>query len=425
MNCETCDSQLLDLLYEELAPAQAEEMRAHLADCESCGAAFSKLSEGMDFAMRLPMLEPSPSVEAAIMDVARSRISGLPQAGMARPVVAEGDDEPSLLEKVVDWLRDFATGPQAAMATVMLLVIAIGVWYVPHGAPTTFEATGTTVMSPDPEGEAMPSALPAGEFEAQPVALAELEEAVDAPAEPNRQLRRSRPMARSTRSRSAGGRGGASAAMSAARNDDPLALADSFAAQEAPPRDGLGAVASAPSTASAPSRRSASSTSPAGGANDDALAGAPAAEARAQRAPASPAPSPTAGARAEQAERGYAAADEEESAEASDETVAVSMHRLAENLRRQDRCASAVSHYESLLSRFPDYERGPQAMVELADCYRRIGRLEQARRWVTRAQRNRSTSAVATRLLRQIEADATRSGGRAAPAAAAAAEVAH
>jgi hypothetical protein len=43
MTCDTCRDKLIDLLYDELDPAQAATVRQHLAGCETCSAEWTRL----------------------------------------------------------------------------------------------------------------------------------------------------------------------------------------------------------------------------------------------------------------------------------------------------------------------------------------------------------------------------------------------
>jgi TolA-binding protein len=80
------------------------------------------------------------------------------------------------------------------------------------------------------------------------------------------------------------------------------------------------------------------------------------------------------------------------------------LHHLAQSQRAAGDCRAAVGSYEQLLSRYRAYSGAPNAMIEAADCYRRIGQLSQARRWLEVAQGNPAVASAAQRELSRLAA---------------------
>ena len=73
--------------------------------------------------------------------------------------------------------------------------------------------------------------------------------------------------------------------------------------------------------------------------------------------------------------------------ESSPEPVSLSraLLQLARNHRAEGDCGNSVIHYEDLLRRFRSAAEVPRALIEAADCYRRLGRLSDAERLLQRA----------------------------------------
>jgi TolA-binding protein len=153
MDCATCEDRLIDLLYEELEPDQAEEARSHLAQCEACQSSYEGLADAHRLVEAMPM-EPAPaSAHHAIMAAARAKAAGEATAGAASR--SQEDEHRGPAGAFLDWLRGLALGPQVAMATVMLLMVAIGLWHVPQEGGV--REGSEVVVAPDPAGEAAPS----------------------------------------------------------------------------------------------------------------------------------------------------------------------------------------------------------------------------------------------------------------------------
>ena len=150
MDCRTCQPTLIDLLQGELATDAAVEAQAHLKGCASCRSAFDKLSRGATMAQGLPLLEPPQAVSARLMQLAEEHASRA--AALRRPE----RKPPRAWQSLLDFVGRFAMARQVGMATIMLLIVAVGLWSLPQleRAPM---ADGGTVVNPEPSGEAAPS----------------------------------------------------------------------------------------------------------------------------------------------------------------------------------------------------------------------------------------------------------------------------
>jgi len=384
MNCEECETRLLDLLYEEEGPG-AVEAREHAEGCDSCKDALARLRTAQRLAAELPLVEPPAALDLPILEAARQK--------------AEGQSE-SLWSAVLRWVGGAAMRPQFAMATVMMLVVAIGLYYFPNTDHPP--QTGVTV-NPEPGlvGPSQGALEEAAEAESD-LALGDEGTAGSVGGiERSADLEAQKPQTRLALRREARNR----TQMRARPRSSPQALPREELAQEMDEYesefgqaeepaigDDLGATQDGraldrprPSNSpqntmdfSGPAQRSAPSSSTRG-------------SARMAVAPTAPA--------AEPALRGGGA-----STGTRDSLTATALHRLARNQRSAGDCGQAVQQYTRLLSRFPRYGQAPQAMIELAGCYRRLGRLSEARTWLTRAQRHTAVAAIARRELVLVDA---------------------
>jgi TolA-binding protein len=462
MNCEHCQEHLLDLVYDELLGAEADALRAHMEGCADCRLSFEKLGRTQRLLAELPMLEaPAPSA-LAIMAAARAHVGAeLPEVRSEAGARDEG-----LWASFLKWAGSFAMGPQVAMATIMLLVVSLGLWYFPN-QPRPPEGTGSTVMSPDDEGEVGPSATlaPADPLdldldertgrlvsadqarEQEEARLARQAEAPAAgPAIPASDEQGRGRGAVGGAERSAEGSDGAGRVVAGALDTDddgnleqqnqgarrPLTLdVDSLAdlGAEGSVRPGSGSRAyeprAAPEAEASEARGSgAGSVASSGSAAPSSATRSPF---RAEATPAAPtqqAPEPAPTDAREAYARGmqrYQQGDFWGAAEdfnrvyrnpaGQESLVPSALHHLARSYRRAGRCNMAEPQYRALMSRYPSYSGTPRAIMELADCYRILGRLSDARATFEQAQRHASVATEARRELlrvRQMERAANR-----------------
>lgn len=378
MDCQHCEEQLTELALGLLSAEAESEARAHLALCPSCRSKASVLEEGAAFSALFELEEPPSRVRAAIVASASEALAERRHAAPA-PVAVE---PPSTFgARVLDVLRRWATGPQGAMATITLLVVAIGLFYLPAHRPP-MSAEGDTVLSPaSPDVvAAVPAAAPPDVAAPGPVVLP-----TSAPVASRREEADRAEIARGVELRAAED---APSAMDRADEERPV-VASAERERAEPAGDALDLAPAPPAPAQPAAVTRARSAAPAAVATSSPVL--------AQRA-----------ASTESIASGSAAPAAAAAAPAPD------LLAMARAQRSSSRCAAAAPLYEQWLSQNPaSAQRGP-AIVELADCLRRTGRTEQARMWLERAA---PTYAVARRELDRMSTTNAASGG-AAPAAA-------
>ena len=162
MDCRTCEPTLIDLVHSELATDAAREAHAHLATCVSCRASFDTLVAATRLAAQLPMAEPPPQLAGRVMEIAEAHA----REAAARLRVAA--PRPTPWQALLDFVGRLATRPQVAMATVMVLIVAVGLWSLPRLRHEPAVADGVVVNPEPPEGEVAPST---GVEPAQPLDL--------------------------------------------------------------------------------------------------------------------------------------------------------------------------------------------------------------------------------------------------------------
>jgi hypothetical protein len=436
MDCRTCQPTLLDLAYGELAPELATVVRAHVAGCASCGAAFKALQQGIEGSEQLAWLEPPPALRVNALAYAEQYARERVQAAL----VAKASSRPRapFVQSVFDFMGRLASGRQFAMATVMVLVAVVGVWVIPELQPLP-AGQGITVVSPDPEGEAAPSG---GLAPAEPLDLTvdqrsrrirsreELDEA---------QLARSasEPSATAASGEYAGDdkaeAAPAPAPPAAANELDSPALEYELAAKQARPQaqpvqdEYKRNAAAGPRDVAAPKSKSAEAEAFPN--NSEFAAMQPMEESSAGRARPAPAATsapakPRSPVAIDDLLDGALGSSKGSSAEARADSSGSSLER-ARTARKSQGCAAALPAYEQAVQ---EYSRSlPQssvlgsALLELAECQYQVGRESSARATLKRAEQV-APVAVRARALLDSEAPAEpRSKAKARPAAAEAA----
>lgn len=403
---------LLDVAYAECSPAEDAAVRTHIAGCPPCASDLARIQAGLAFAAALPTLEPRVRTTESILAQARAQARSVRPLGQAprgaTPVPS------SLADRIREFLGQFAMGRQVAMATTMILVAAVGLWFVPQTRHQ--ELAVGHVVNPDPDGEAGPSD---GIVPAAPLDLDLRQGRIRARSdEPER--RRERAAAPSAESIALSGdpseldqskaKGEIAAESVAPRRDapagneaEPAALSersaladDALAATDE--RDGFPGLAPPSPAAEAPASPPAYATTgygeATGGAARKALGASRSSSAELEMAESAEAtgggaPRPT----ATRPAAAPTASDSSASARAEADVVAASPEEaemkgpegllvLARTYQHSGRCDAAVVQYEAFLKRAPRH-RG--AMLEVARCYRQLGRAADAARWMKRA----------------------------------------
>ncbi|MFT5356741.1 MAG: hypothetical protein ACI9KE_003967 [Polyangiales bacterium] len=404
----------MDLLAGELPPEEADSLRTAIKGCDDCGPEFEMMALLMDFSGPALKATAPKEIDAVIMAAAKEHAEH-------RVTSSPVSQTPGIWARLGEWLESIALGPQFAMATVMVLVVAVGFWYVPKHE--SHEVAGSTVVLSDPEGEAVaaddpglvPALIGAGERNQEAVGdLGEIER-----VSTNREERGTEP---ETPPELQGPPPEATQTM----RQRPARNRDTRAAQREQPEQPELSVQT--QTTMAMTRGATRMTVPsdrviANQGTDDVenLQAQSAAWARelegvpmpsySDEAPVAPGTGGLARPSARQAPSQQAparqaeAADFEQAEEAPAPSVSASraLLQLARNHRSQARCDQAVRHYESLLARFASSPEVPPALMESADCYRRMGRISDAERALQRALQFASTRTNARRELARLE----------------------
>src|SRR5690606_21324272 len=112
--------ELLELALGELSPEAEAELRLRVDASPELAAELDALKDALALARHLPVDEPSRGMDAAVMAAARRK------AAEAKPARGDEEETTGFWPRVSRFLRDAVNGPQAAMATVTLLVVAVG-----------------------------------------------------------------------------------------------------------------------------------------------------------------------------------------------------------------------------------------------------------------------------------------------------------
>ncbi len=132
MTCEACRDAITDLVCDELDETERAEVLAHAASCEACSLELSRFRAVLGAAAEIPLEAPSPRLRAAVMDAARQALTqgGSKEAPARR---AEVGSLLSRLRALIERLSVWAMSPQVAMASVLILMVGIGLYALPLG----------------------------------------------------------------------------------------------------------------------------------------------------------------------------------------------------------------------------------------------------------------------------------------------------
>ncbi|MBC7172002.1 MAG: hypothetical protein H5U40_06245, partial [Polyangiaceae bacterium] len=144
MSSDRCEELLVGLVSGDFGDEQERAAREEIGRCEAHASSLAKVDVGARFAAMLPSVDPRRELDDAILAAARAKASA---SAKTAPMPVAAGREAGFFARALVMLRKMAAGPQLAMATVMLLVVATGLWYLParHHAP---DADGDTVMAP-------------------------------------------------------------------------------------------------------------------------------------------------------------------------------------------------------------------------------------------------------------------------------------
>lgn len=186
MRCSEARDLLVELVCGELPEARGAEVRAHAESCPSCGPELEKMSQVMDVAMAIPLSEPSPRVEARVMLAAREALSARGGSTPAREFAYARSQPKTWLGRLARW----AMSPQVAMASVLMLMVGIGLYALPIGREperVAFEAADHAEQA-----EPVASATAAPTPEPEPLADAQEEKSAPSREAPELGVRRGR-----------------------------------------------------------------------------------------------------------------------------------------------------------------------------------------------------------------------------------------
>ena len=374
VNCDEAEKAVLDMAYGEADRARVPELQAHYASCASCAEALAKVTRGISIGHQLKR-EAAPSM-AAVLLASRERAAAirLAKTADAEPSVAPVRETKTEapFEGFFAWLGCIAMGPQLGVATVLLVVVGIGLWYLPRlQSPTALEVA---TLEPDPvaSGEsqglmpAVPLQLTHDPRTGRVVANADMAE--EGPALPASPTPASERIARVSREPA-----------------DTEADETLLAMAEIPAQEESGAV----QMEAMPEMPTAAGT----------LVATPMTTSPVPSAPAAPMPAMRPSQPSEEVARDVPAADD---------LGATTLHAEARALAQSNRCAESVTAYQRLLQQHPQYRDGSRASLEMGECLRTLGRAREAREAVTRATRSpvASVASGARRVLVEMDAEA-------------------
>lgn len=422
MDCRTCEPTLIDLVHSELATDAAREAHAHLATCASCRTSFETLMAATRLASQLQMVEPPQHVAPRVMELAQAHAR---EALARQRVVAP---RPTPWQAFLDFVGRLATLPQVAMATVMVLIVSVGLWSLPRLRQESAPASTVVVNPEPPEGEV---AAATGVEPAQPLDLK-----VDMRAGRIRS-KDGLPLQQPAAAASAEPVVEPEALAKNERNsDDPFAALDDVDLGEAERRGG-GARdkegAAAPGAAKAKgdlservlAAKPAATRSVASERNEGLSSGARRTRSAepplplgvsASRASAPARPDPQAfGAEAdeprEEKKSAPKAAASETSAGPSPSDMAASslVARLeaARSLARENGCGSALPSYQRIVSAAPTSFEAGHALLEMARCRHAAGDIAAARKLLERATAIPAVASSARALLETLQVPST------------------
>lgn len=391
MTCERCRELMTELVCGELDRATAETARAHAADCATCSRELHAFERVLNVAEDLPLETPSATVEQRIMQAAREALSG--GATQPRTEAAEATPREGLrawFERLATW----AMSPQVAMASVLLLVVGIGLYALPFGHEGSAPESLHLAQEPSPAAATATSAPVSEAEKALPEAEDVVREEASARAEPRRHaaegkatgssartVAEGKPKASRARPATSGGTSKEASGAASKRRLESSELLDSMADSEeraskgyAPPPPSAPASKSAPMAEPAPEpsnalQKSVSKPS-ATGAQGASVGAAPRAETAAASADDAKAMLAEGVRAAQSGDYARAVRVLEPLAQSSEPERATARVWVARSLRALDQCERALPYYATLVSA----ANASRALLnEAADCYERTG----------------------------------------------------
>jgi len=169
-DCEACLDALPELVCDELDSETRAAVLKHTKTCATCARQLSQFRGVMSVAEAMPYEAPSPRVREAVLLAAR-------EAQSRKAVEAQAAREPidSAWVRFSAWLERLGTwamSPQVAMASVLLLMLGVGLVALPMGREpehTALRPAQEMATQAEPAATATAAPVPAKE-EATPAA---------------------------------------------------------------------------------------------------------------------------------------------------------------------------------------------------------------------------------------------------------------
>ncbi len=188
-DCEACRDALTELVCDELDAETRRAVIAHTQTCPSCAAELVKMRAVLQVAEAIPLEAPSARVHAAVMLAAR-------EANVRRSAIAKAPQRETAgaFEIIRAWLTQVGTwamSPQVAMASVLLLMLGVGLVALPLGEDREQPALRAAQEAEEPQ----PATASGAVAPAAPIALSEpaAEAEQDKSADPTAAERRATP----------------------------------------------------------------------------------------------------------------------------------------------------------------------------------------------------------------------------------------
>ncbi len=145
LSCERVRDLLAEYVCDELPAEWSAEVRTHTETCARCRAEAGGFARVLDLAVALPVAEPSDAVSERILLAAR-------EAAANRAAKAALEPKEGRLSAWWTRLSAWAFSPQVAMASVLLLMVGMGLYALPLGRQSTQLA-----LEAVPEDQALPA----------------------------------------------------------------------------------------------------------------------------------------------------------------------------------------------------------------------------------------------------------------------------
>lgn len=360
MNCESCALNLRELVRGTLDHSTATEARKHLKQCGKCRRLYEQLTEDAPLVSRPLQTASSRSIVPKPIEIEHSSKA----SSNAPPSYATG------WPGSIAFVGRLAMGRQVAAAAVMLVVVAVGLWYVPQLRQRP-EAVGSTLthsafLNSEPSSDRLKPAEP-------------LDLAIDKRSGRIHPKGVEPPMVNALR------RGSSTPVEKQIVSEAEKSMSADASAERSRPQTG-GSVAE--------------------NAEEKGLAALPTAPTQADAI--APGSSDASAQKSEEIEPASAIFERaisyfrtgnyEEAIKAfsqiADQREASNFQRkaflyLGRSYRDSGRCELAIPSYRKLIARYPVTPEGGDAMIEAASCYRRMGEPEQANKLIERASQHR------------------------------------